>query len=248
MQTVLILGGTTEAYQLAEAIDVAGRWRAITSLAGRTAAPRIPAGGLRVGGFGGAVGLAVFLREQRVAALIDATHPFASLMPYSAAGAAAHVAVPRLRLLRAPWVEQPGDRWLHVAQLDAAAEAIAQLGAQHVLLTTGRKELAPFARPELARVHFVVRSVDPPDPLPLAHATVITDRGPFRLDDELALLDRYRIDLLVTKNSGGAAAAPKLEAARARAIPVVMMARPPQPEGPTVATVDDALAWLDTVG
>jgi precorrin-6A/cobalt-precorrin-6A reductase len=244
MPTVLLLGGTTEAFALAERIVATGRWRVVTSLAGRTSAPRIPAGELRVGGFGGSDGLAAHLRAEPVDALVDATHPFAATMPFNAATAATTAGVPRLRLCRPAWAATEGDRWTEVADLRAAAEAVAAHAGGRVLLTTGRKELAPFATAALAGTQFVVRSVDPPSAMPISQATVILDRGPFRYEDELRLLEEQRIELLVTKNSGGTAARAKLDAARRLAIPVIMVRRPPPPEGLTVGTVEAALAWL----
>ena len=166
-------------------------------------------------------------------------------MPHHAAAAAAAVGMPRLRLLRPAWTPVPGDRWIEVDDLPAAADALVDLGARRVLLTTGRLDLPPFARvAEREGTHVLVRSIEPPDPLLLPSATVLLDRGPYTVDGETELLREHGVDAVVTKNSGGAATAAKLEAARACGVPVVMVRRPPQPSGPLAATVDEALAWL----
>ncbi|MFF8599394.1 cobalt-precorrin-6A reductase [Streptomyces sp. NPDC015232] len=235
---VLILGGTTEARVLAGLLDPSVR--VTSSLAGRVAAPRLPAGEVRIGGFGGPAGLAAWLREHAVDAVIDATHPFAERISFNAAEAAATAHVPLLALRRPGWVPVDGDDWRSVTSLAEAARALDGLG-ERVFLTTGRMGLAAFAdRPEW----FLVRSVDAPDaPMP-ARTEVLLDRGPFTLDGERALIREHRVDVLVTKDSGGAATAPKLRAAREACLPVVVVRRPPVPEGvATAASPQEAAAW-----
>ncbi|MEC4016295.1 cobalt-precorrin-6A reductase [Streptomyces sp. H27-D2] len=241
---LLILGGTAEARRLAEALhsEPHSELRVTTSLAGRVARPVLPPGEVRIGGFGGAEGLARWLREHRVDALVDATHPFAEAMSFNAAGAAAAADVPLLALRRASWVPVEGDDWRSVGSLEEAAEALPALG-RRVFLTTGRMGLAAFAH--LDGLWFLVRSVDPPEPPFPARMEVLLDRGPFALDGERELLRRARIDVLVTKDSGGAATAPKLRAAREAGLPVVVVRRPPAPDGVTVAaTPEEAAAWV----
>jgi len=255
--TILVLGGTTEARALAAALTTpAGsrpapeapgrgdRFRVISSLAGRTSAPLLPAGEVRIGGFGGVEGLVAFLRERRIDVLADATHPFAAGISANAVTAAARTGVPLLVLRRPGWREQPGDDWHRVPSLAEAAAALPRLG-RRVFLTTGRQEIAAFAA--LDQCWFLARSVEPPAPPAPRHLEVVLDRGPFSLASELRLLRDHRIDVLVTKDSGGADA--KLAAARENRTPVVMVDRPPSPAGiPTVTTVSDALAWLRHIG
>jgi precorrin-6A/cobalt-precorrin-6A reductase len=166
-------------------------------------------------------------------------------MPWHAERAAAAAAIPRLRLCRAAWEAASGDCWHVVPDLDRAAARLEELGARRVFLTTGRQQLEQFAA--LDTVWFLVRAIESPDPMPLANAEIVLARGPFFEADELDLLRRHDIDTVVSKNSGGDAAAPKLSAARRLGIPVVMVARPPQPPGPIAATVEDALAWVASV-
>ncbi|MCP9207557.1 cobalt-precorrin-6A reductase [Streptomyces cucumeris] len=241
---VLILGGTTEARHLAAVLDGDPALRVTSSLAGRVAEPRLPEGRVRIGGFGGAEGMARWLREHQVDALIDATHPFADTISLHAARAAASVHVPLLALRRPGWVAGPGDRWHPAASLTEAAELLPALG-ERIFLTTGRMGLAAFA--QLSRQWFLIRSVDAPQaPVP-PRAEVILDRGPFTLEGEAELLRRHRIDVVVTKDSGGRATAAKLTAAREAGLPVVVVRRPPAPEGITVAgTPDEAVGWLRT--
>jgi len=236
---ILILGGTAEARELAAALDVAGV--AVTSsLAGRVANPRLPAGAVRIGGFGGPDALARWLIEHEVAAVVDATHPFAERISASAARAAPAAGVPLLRLERPSWRERPGDRWTWVADLDEAAAAVPRLG-RRVLLTTGRQGLAAFAAVDDA--WFLVRCVDPPGPpLPSRHELLL-DRGPYTLDGERALVERHAIDLVVTKDSGGSHTEAKLDVARDRGLPVIVVRRPARPDVPTAASVEAALAW-----
>ncbi|MEU7583958.1 cobalt-precorrin-6A reductase [Streptomyces sp. NPDC041068] len=241
---VLILGGTTEGRLLAELLADETGVRVTSSLAGRVAAPRLPPGEVRVGGFGGAEGLAAWLREHRVDALIDATHPFAGTISFNAAKAAALAHVPLLALRRPGWVAGQGDDWHEVGSLDQAAQVLPELG-RRVFLTTGRMGLATFSGPELADLWFLVRSVDAPEPPCPARMEVLLDRGPFALDGERELLRRHRIDVVVTKDSGGSATAPKLVAAREAGIPVVVVRRPAGPEGVVgVATPGEAVAWV----
>jgi precorrin-6A/cobalt-precorrin-6A reductase len=243
-RTLLILGGTGEGRRLAEraVAEFGEQLQVITSLAGRTADPVPVAGTLRQGGFGGAAGLAAYLRDNKVDLLIDATHPFADQISRNAAQAAAAAGVPRLAIVRPPWRPHPGDHWIEVANAPAAAEAVRPLG-RRIWLTLGTADIEAFAA--LTDHWFLVRRVDPPpEALPLPQAEILLARGPFALADEKRVLAKYRIDAVVSRASGGAATEAKLDAAREAGLPVVMIARPPPPPAPTVATVDSALRWL----
>ncbi|MFD3473313.1 cobalt-precorrin-6A reductase [Streptomyces sp. NPDC058695] len=244
---VLILGGTTEARRLAEALTTGHPgWRVTSSLAGRVARPLLPAGEVRTGGFGGADGLARALREHQVDALIDATHPFAGTISFHAAQAAATAHVPLLALRRPGWVPAPGDDWHGVASLEEAARHLPTLG-RRAFLTVGRLGLEAFAG--VRDVFCVVRSVDVPEPpLPL-RSQVLLARGPFTVEGERAVLREYGIDVLVTKDAGGEATAAKLVAAREAGIPVIVVERPPVPEGVTgVGSVAEVEEWVRGIG
>ncbi|MFD6324390.1 cobalt-precorrin-6A reductase [Streptomyces sp. NPDC058442] len=240
---VLVLGGTTEARELAAELTARPGVRVTTSLAGRVARPAAVAGGMRVGGFGGARGLADWLRDQDVTALVDATHPFAERITANAARAATAAGVPLVVLRRLGWQPGPDDRWHPVPTLEAAAELLPRLG-RRAFLTTGRLGLAAFAR--LTRLHFTVRSVEPPEPPLPPHTCVLLDRGPFTVAEETALLREHRIDVLVTKDSGGTATSAKLTAARELGLPVVVVRRPPLPQG--VSPVPDVTSALERLG
>ncbi|MER6960634.1 cobalt-precorrin-6A reductase [Streptomyces sp. NPDC000618] len=240
---VLVLGGTTEARELAAALTALPGLRVTTSLAGRVTRPGPVAGDVRIGGFGGAQGLADWLREQRVDAVVDATHPFAAGITANAARAAAATGLPLVVLRRPGWRPGAGDRWHEVASLRSAAELLPRVG-RRVLLTTGRLGLAAFAH--LDGLHFVVRSVEPPAPPMPSDVRLVLARGPFTVADELALLREHRIDVVVTKDSGGAATAAKLHAARALGLPVVVVRRPSPPEG--VPVVPDVRGVLERLG
>ncbi|WP_327433717.1 MULTISPECIES: cobalt-precorrin-6A reductase [unclassified Streptomyces] len=240
---VLVLGGTTEARELAAELAARPEVRVTTSLAGRVSRPGALEGDVRIGGFGGAEGLAEWLREHGVAAVVDATHPFASGITANAARAAAATGVPAVVLRRPGWRPGPGDRWHSAASLAEAAALLPALG-RRVFLTTGRLGLAAFAH--LAGLHFLVRSVEAPEPPLPPDTEVLLARGPFTPDGEKTVLREHRIDVLVTKDSGGDATAAKLAAARDLGLPVVVVRRPPLPEGVTaVPDVASALARLD---
>ena len=239
---VLILGGTTEATQLGNALAGDARFDAVLSLAGRTLRPapqRLPT---RTGGFGGPAGLARWLRAHRVDAVLDATHPFAAQISRNAEAACAETGVALCVVRRPEWQPVAGDSWIVVRDIQEAAAALGP-APRRVLLTIGRKDLASFKAAPQHR--YVIRSVDAPpaDALPSV-SEVITARGPFLEPDERRLLLEHRIEVLVTKNSGGNATQAKLHAARALGLPVVMVARPPAGSATTVADVDAALHWL----
>jgi precorrin-6A/cobalt-precorrin-6A reductase len=243
MPRVLILGGTAEARQLAERLASRSGLDVTLSLAGRTAAPARQPVPVRSGGFGGAAGLADYLIGERIGALIDATHPYASVISANAVAAAREANVPLVALRRSPWIAVAGDRWIEVSD---AAEAVRALGPspRRVFVALGRQELAPFARAPQHR--YLIRSVDPVDPpLPLPHVTYVTARGPFSEAEDRALMSAHQIDVVVAKNSGGAATYGKIAAARALGIEVVMLRRPHAPEAPAVDRIEDAVAWLD---
>ncbi len=238
---VLLLGGTAEASALARRIAEDGRFDGALSLAGVTRSPKASPLRTRIGGFGGADGLARYLREHGTGALVDATHPFAAAMSANAAAAAATAGVPCLAVCRPAWTEQAGDRWVRVADMPAAAAALGA-AARTVLLTVGRKDLAPFRG--MAQHRYIVRSVDPPLPEDLPrNASFIAARGPFAVEEEERLMRTHRIETVVTKNSGGSATAAKITAARQLGLPVVMVERP-QATGAPVSTVDEAWDWL----
>ncbi|BBZ16689.1 cobalt-precorrin-6A reductase [Mycolicibacterium gadium] len=239
---ILLLGGTSEARALAARLhpDV----EVISSLAGRVPDPALPVGEVRIGGFGGVGGLRNWLGEHVVDAVVDATHPFAATITANAAAACAELGVPHLLLARPAW--PPGDAIVVMSDVQAA-EAVAEQGFSRVLLTTGRTGTAAFKDSD---AWFLIRAVTAPDAesLPALHQ-ILLSRGPYRYEGELELLRAHRIDALVTKNSGGAMTRPKLDAAAALSIPVVMVERPAlPPDVLTVSTVDDAVAWVRTTG
>jgi precorrin-6A/cobalt-precorrin-6A reductase len=238
---VLLLGGTAEARALAARLASDPRLRVVSSLAGRVRDPLLPEGEVRIGGFGGEDGLAGWLAATRVAAVVNATHPFAKTMSAHAVAACARVGLPLLRLERPGWSERDGDDWHRVGSLAEAAALLPSLG-RRAFLTTGRQSLPWFV--EVERVWFLIRCVDPPEgPLP-AHHELLLSRGPYRRDSEAELMRRHEIDLLVTKDSGGPLTAGKLDAARDLGIPVVMVDRPAAAPGPAAASVDEAVEWL----
>lgn len=243
---VLILGGTGEAATLATKIELLPGIVAIASFAGRTQ-ERNPVASrnsvsVRTGGFGGAAGLAAYLRQEQIDILIDATHPFAAQISFNAAQAANECGIPRLMLVRPPWEKMPGDDWISVANNQAAAEVLPGL-AERIFLTIGRQEISAYAH--LKDIWFLMRMIDPPTAdVPLPPGELLLARGPFSLAQERSLLQTYQIGAIVSKNSGGDATYAKIIAARELGIPVVMIQRPPIPEGETVADVESVLAWL----
>jgi precorrin-6A/cobalt-precorrin-6A reductase len=243
-RSLLILGGTAEAAALAAAaLDCFGDALAVTtSLAGRTRRPQPLPGLVRIGGFGGPSGLAGYLRQHGIDRLIDATHPFAARISRAARLACKAAGVPRLALIRPPWRRQPGDRWIEVDDMDAAAALVGRVG-RRAWLTVGASELAAFDA--VTSTHFLIRMVEPPQgPLPLRGCEVIVGRGPFALADERRRFERHAIDVLVCKASGGAATEAKLVAARELGVPVIMIRRPPPEPGTIVESVAAALDWL----
>jgi precorrin-6A/cobalt-precorrin-6A reductase len=239
---VLILGGTADANRLARAVANDPRIDAILSYAGRTENPTPPPISWRLGGFGGIDGLVNFLRGENIVRVVDATHPFAAQMSAHAVAACAVAAVPLLALERPPWQRAPGDHWIEVDDLAAAAEALGT-APRRVFLGIGRLQLKTFAaHPQHS---YLVRLVDRPRvPLPLPDAEVIVARGPFKVADDRAMLANYRAEIVVAKNAGGDSASAKIEAARDLALPVVMVRRPFIPARETVETPAEVMRWL----
>jgi precorrin-6A/cobalt-precorrin-6A reductase len=240
---ILILGGTTEASALASLVAGDPGFNPVLSMAGRTSDPRPLPIPTRIGGFGGVDGLARYLTHERMEAVVDATHPFAAVMSRNATEACARAGVPLLALRRAAWVPQAGDRWIVVSSM---ADAVTALGEspRRVFLTVGRLELSPFAA---APQHtYLVRTIEPiGDALPAPNVIAIRDRPPFDESAEQALMEREAVEMLVTKNSGAAATYPKIAAARALGLPVVVVSRPGKPEGVReVTTAEEAFVWL----
>ena len=237
----LILGGTGDANQLAAAF-ARKKIDAVYSYAGRTQIPLGHALPTRIGGFGGVEGLADFLREADITHVIDATHPFAAEMSSHAVEACAATGVPLIALERSPWIRSDGDNWIEVPDINAAVAALPEQRTR-VFLAIGRQHLAPFAvKPQHA---YTLRFVDAPDgPLPLPGAEIVVSRGPFTLQGDRELMRVRGIQLLVARNSGGAGARAKIDAAHVLGLPVIMIARPALPERPRAESVQEVLAWL----
>ncbi|TIS96330.1 cobalt-precorrin-6A reductase [Mesorhizobium sp.] len=240
---ILILGGTAEARQLAGTLAARTDVSLTLSLAGRTESPVAQGVPTRVGGFGGAGGLAAYLRQNQIGLLIDATHPYAAQISANAAEAAHEAGVPIIALRRPGWEPAERDRWTLV---DGVTDAVQALGTapRRVFLALGRQEVAAFeAAPQH---HYLIRSVDPVEPrLAVPDATYLLARGPFREADEHALLRDHHIDAVVSKNSGGEATYGKIAAARALSIEVVMIRRPALQDVASAETVEALAEMVD---
>lgn len=238
---VLLLGGTTEGFELAAGLSARPGLTVISSLAGRVSNPRLPAGRVRTGGFGGVAGLEAYLRDEAIDVVVDATHPYAAKISGNAELACRSAALPLIAMERPPWEMRADDRWRPVPDMQAAASAADRPG-NRVLLSIGRQELGPFCGCDMA--WFLVRAIDAPSTGLPPHAELMLRRGPFDLADELQVIREHRINLIVSKNSGGAATYAKIEAARELGVPVVMVARPSKHSVPTVSRISDVLQKL----
>ena len=240
---LLILGGTGEARALADALADRPGLEVTTSLAGRTVAPRRPRGKIRVGGFGGADGLADYIKAAGIDLVVDATHPYAAAISTHAVEACRIAARPLLRFERPAWQPQKGDRWIVVDSLAAAAKAVLEIG-RRAFLTIGVKELAAFAQAE--KIWFLVRLVEQPNvPIPLRNFELILGRGPFALSGERELMGHHRIDLVIAKNSGGVATYAKIAAAGELGLPVLLLRRPQLPPAETADSMPATVSWID---
>jgi precorrin-6A/cobalt-precorrin-6A reductase len=238
---VLLLGGTGDARRLAQRLAAEPNVDVTTALAGRVHTPLLPAGTARVGGFGGPDGLIEWLRAARIDAVVDATHPFATRITGNAVAATARLGLPLLVLRRPGWRPGSGDDWHWADTLADVATRLPALG-RRVFLTTGRRtDLAAFADPDL---WLLLRAVDPPDPPTPPNVTVVIARGPFTVAAETTLLRAHRIDVLVTRDSGGEDTAAKLVAARDLGLPVLLVRRPAPPDAPTARTEEEVMSWL----
>jgi precorrin-6A/cobalt-precorrin-6A reductase len=243
-KTLLILGGTREARELARRVTLerGRRVRVVTSLAGRREAPAEYAGEVRVGGFGGIPGMLQYLVDNHVDVVVDATHPFSAVISDHAASASLAAGIERLQLLRPMWPMPPRAQWLDVANAAEAAEVLPRF-SRRAFLTVGAKELGAFS--SLPTVWLVVRLMDrPKDALPLKNYEVVVSRPPFVLEDEKRLLKEHAIDTLVSKASGGGATEAKIVAAVEAGAKIVLIRRPPPEPGPVAETVEDCVAWL----
>lgn len=250
-KNILLLGGSSEAFELANEMHNHPEIKLISSLAGRTSLPRKPKGSFRVGGFGGVTGLLAYLRDQNIDALVDATHPFANTISHNAAKAAEQSGLPRLRICRPAWKKTKADNWIEVSNPAAAAQCLTP-DQSPVFLTIGRLELAAFlTRTELT---FLTRAIEPPkttDPAGRSEEawpenfSFIYGKGPFDFNEELNLIRSHGIRAIVSKNSGSTVAFAKIEVARKLNLPVIMINRPKPPSGITVSSVPEAIAWLE---
>ena len=254
-EKLLILGGTSEAYQLAENLDKQlpqENLNFISSLAGSTKKPNIPAGKFRTGGFGGLAGLRNFLVKEKISLLVDATHPFAENISKNALLASTDLGLAFLVLNRPPWVKHSNDQWIEVSSLKNAVKYLKNVEKKtgslfstgSIFLTTGNKELWLFQN--FLNYHFLVRTVDDPELVSeWPQATFLKDRGPYTLENEIKLLEKHKISMLVAKNSGGISTYAKIEAARHMKIPVLMVRRPEMITAKSCQTVNEAVDWVN---
>jgi precorrin-6A/cobalt-precorrin-6A reductase len=244
---ILILGGTTEASNLARLLAGDRRFDPILSLAGRTATPASQPLPMRIGGFGGVDGLMRWLDEHAIAAVLDVTHPYAARISANAILACRRLGLPLGSVVRPPWTEQPGDEWRSVASAEAAASALADMHRPpRVFLSLGRTELGAFAA---APQHdYLARTIEAPqDAVQPARIRFLLQRGPFDRQAEAEWLATEKIDIIVSKNSGGAATYGKIDAAREAGLPVIMIQRPDKPQGEQLGGPKEAIAWLERI-
>ena len=239
-QRILLLGGTSEALEIAASLNKLPHLDVISSLAGRVKQPHLPEGLVRVGGFGGVPGLTAYLLADKITAVIDATHPFASRISHNAEQACRTLNLPLLAYARPPWVKVEGDLWHKVPDMNHAASFIAARGGR-IFLTIGRQELSHFSA--LDNAWFLIRTIDPPEAECPSNSVLLQERGPFDLAHERSLMQHHAINFLVSKNSGGPATYAKIQAARELHIPVLMITPPPQPAIQTLHQIVDVLAW-----
>jgi len=265
IKNILILGGSAEAFILAEKLEVHQNYHIISSLAGRTSVPRKPAGAYRTGGFGGIEGLADYIKQENISAIIDATHPFAQKITTNASLAANATHCPIIHICRPPWEKQKDDNWYEVETMEDAASNL-KTNQSPTFLTIGRLELSAFIN--RADIQFLCRAIEPPkktDPIKqnnnaIPNKTIantetqwpenfqfIYAKGPYNYENELSLIKHHGIKTIVTKNSGGDKARAKLDVARDLNIPVIMIKRPKIPAGLLVETTNEALTWLEQI-
>ncbi len=226
---------------MAKAVAKAGI-DAVFSYAGRVAKPKEQPLPTRVGGFGGADGLATYLRDNSITHVIDATHPFAAQMSWNAYHACAQEGVELIALARPAWQARAGDDWRYVADIEGAVAAL-DGAAKRVLLALGKLNLPAFAAQP--QHHYILRLVDQPETPPaVPHHTVVVARGPFDVAGDRALMEQHSVEAVVCKNAGGIGAEAKLHAARALNIPVIMIDRPKLPPRLELATVEAVLTHI----
>jgi precorrin-6A/cobalt-precorrin-6A reductase len=239
---VLLLGGTREASEIAGRLVDQRDLSVTSSLAGRVNQPKIPDGPVRIGGFGGVDGLISYLQRERIGAVIDATHPFATRISANAESACSQLGLPLIAFSRVPWTKQEADRWHVIPDIRSAAAYVAQVPGR-IFLAIGRQQLDAFAA--CSSGWFLIRAIDPPDASLPTNTKLILERGPFQLEDELRLLRDHAIDYVVSKNSGGHDTYAKIEAARLLGISVVMIDRPQKHTVPSIESIDGVLESLN---
>lgn len=245
-KNILLLGGSSEGFKLANQLHNHPHFTITSSLAGRTSLPRKPKGPYRTGGFGGVKGLSTYLRENNIHALIDATHPYAQTISHNAAEAAKATNTPHIHLCRPAWQKTKDDHWIETTNTQEAAKLLTP-NQSPIFLTIGRTDLTAFlSKPDLT---FLTRAIEQPpeqETLP-SNFNFIYAKGPFSYEDELHLMQQHNIKALVSKNSGGTHAHAKIKVARTLKIPVLMIKRPTTPNGPTAETTEQIIDWLDQI-
>ena len=254
---LLILGGTHEAYSLAEYLTSnfpSEKLITVSSLSGATSNPKIPAGLVKIGGFGGFLGLKNYLINENISIVVNATHPYATQISENSNAVAKEIGISYFRLSRPPWEKFCGDQWIDVPNIENAANYLIEneksllnnLSTLNIFLTTGARELNFFKK--CNSYNFFVRTVDVPyNNAMLPNAKFLQERGPFLFDNEVSLFQKYSIKLLITKNSGGSPTYAKIEASRKLNIPIIMVRRPISPSSETCFSLDETIEWISNI-
>lgn len=237
----LVLAGTLEARAVVSALVKDRRVKGYVSLARADRPPRSYGWPVVIGGWDDETDFTSWLIRQRIDTVIDATHPFATTFSGRVMNVARLNGFEYIRLLRPSWVPNGADRWSFLNDESEAAAHIPK-GAR-VLVTTGREKIGELANLEGRELIFRVRESET-DPFPFPNGVFRHDPPPYTLESETQLFCDLGIDWLLTRNSGGTGSWPKIEAARELGLPVAMIRRPRQPEGPRAQTVAEVIQWV----
>ena len=238
---LLLLAGAGEAREIAVLLAEQRQIRATASLLYPERAMGPLAVPTRIGRFGSDKEFLRYLLDEKVGAVLDVTHPFAKGISARSARICASLGVPYAQVLRPEWLAGSKDNWIQVAD-EAGAAAVVPPGAK-AFTTTGRATLGGFKH--MLATHLFVRQLsDDGDRPHMKNVTYVHGIAPFSVEEEVALFQGLEIDWLITRNAGGDASRTKLDAAQALELPVAMIRRPPQPNGPKLKTVQAALNWV----
>jgi len=245
---ILLLGGTGESAPLAQSLAESGYTVIVSTATDIPLDVGVHANIRRRSGRLDEEGMAILIREGGIRAIVDTTHPYATVARKTARRVADRLNIPYFTFIRPTGIARR-EAVVLTGSHEEAARIACSMG-EPVFLTTGVKNLDAYVREaRRACIRLVVRVLPERASLEACRAAgieedcIIAERGPFSVEDNMSAIERYSIGVLVMKDSGPSGGTPeKLEAARIEGCLIVVVRRPEKPTHNSFEELSDLIS------